>query len=534
MLEGLFLPIPGKSSGLLQSFILLWVSLHGKVINFLGTSITKSNPISGYSFDTGQFYFIWSVIWLFVRFCGLREQLILNIGYTAESFTTSVMYTFVLTLIMLIIAFIPTLLISRSFTVHQVIRLAHEWLWFRSRVWQFMTVSSHKVWSLILYNNWRIFGFVNSLIFVFIGMFFQPVFLFIWLPLIYWVAYLSRVILHVFTVMKPIRSQDEYTLLEVEYFDLAMVYFSREHSPSFYMGKKAKKKREFHTSCRRDMPTLELPEGDVVEGKPVQQRPRGVFAQIGKRTGFFDFGRRHGLYNRLTDGPYHRVTYNYRYSNLSYPNFPSNVKVNPFFSELTKGLGNDVIAFVPFGSSLRYALGSIPLSGWKIAGLGALAVYGVDRVVYDSVGQTQLINYGSAGLSHMMGYEVKFANRYNLYKMSHPIGQLLWDLPVLDSYHSAEQREYSRKIFEAYQSRSNYYYPLTVENYAAFQAEVAEVHKIFGLTSWQTLLDNYDGSLTLSDNLNKYQTLKASDDTILDNFKNTVGPRHEVNLSSKN
>ena len=118
--------------------------------------------------------------------------------------------------------------------------------------------------------------------------------------------------------------------------------------------------------------------------------------------------------------------------------------------------------------------------------------------------------------------------------MSHPIGQLLWDLPVLDSYHSAEQREYSRKIFEAYQSRSNYYYPLTVENYAAFQAEVAEVHKIFGLTSWQTLLDNYDGSLTLSDNLNKYQTLKASDDTILDNFKNTVGPRHEVNLSSKN
>ena len=260
MLEGLFLPIPGKSSGLLQSFIqfviAVFVTFHGVLILLLEKLITWTSVASGISFKSGQFYFLWSIVWLFVRFCGIKTWIVTEIGYSTDILVYSIFYSIGLTLLLALIAFIPTLLLSRSFFLHQEIRAIHE-IFLIGDFGRSFVLTIVEGWSLILYSKWRMSAFIMYYALVFIGMFYVEELVYFWLLLIYLTAYLSRVILKIFTNIVPIKS-GRYTILEQEYVDLLMKYFLRTHSSSFYIRRKKKNgdvnKKNFHSSARRLCP----------------------------------------------------------------------------------------------------------------------------------------------------------------------------------------------------------------------------------------------------------------------------------------
>jgi len=236
----------------IQFVIAVFVTFHGVLILLLEKLITWTSVASGISFKSGQFYFLWSIVWLFVRFCGIKTWIVTEIGYSTDILVYSIFYSIGLTLLLALIAFIPTLLLSRSFFLHQEIRAIHE-IFLIGDFGRSFVLTIVEGWSLILYSKWRMSAFIMYYALVFIGMFYVEELVYFWLLLIYLTAYLSRVILKIFTNIVPIKS-GRYTILEQEYVDLLMKYFLRTHSSSFYIRRKKKNgdvnKKNFHSSAR--------------------------------------------------------------------------------------------------------------------------------------------------------------------------------------------------------------------------------------------------------------------------------------------
>jgi hypothetical protein len=235
----------------IQFVIAVFVTFHGVLILLLEKLITWTSVASGISFKSGQFYFLWSILWLFVRFCGIKTWIVTEIGYSTDILVYSIFYSIGLTLLLALIAFIPTLLLSRSFFLHQEIRAIHE-IFLLGDFGRSFVLTLVEGWSLILYSKWRMAAFIMYYALVFIGMFYVEELVFFWLLLIYLTAYLSRVILKIFTNIVPIKS-GRYTILEHEYVDLLMKYFLRTHPSSFYLRKKKKNgdvnRKNFHSSA---------------------------------------------------------------------------------------------------------------------------------------------------------------------------------------------------------------------------------------------------------------------------------------------
>jgi len=136
----------------IQFVIAVFVTFHGVLILLLEKLITWTSVASGISFKSGQFYFLWSILWLFVRFCGIKTWIVTEIGYSTDILVYSIFYSIGLTLLLALIAFIPTLLLSRSFFLHQEIRAIHE-IFLLGDFGRSFVLTLVEGWSLILYSK---------------------------------------------------------------------------------------------------------------------------------------------------------------------------------------------------------------------------------------------------------------------------------------------------------------------------------------------------------------------------------------------